>query len=351
MLVDHATLTVCSGKGGDGSNNLHHAKGVAKGGPDGGDGGNGGDVVLVGDPHLDTLASYARRRLITAEDGEKGRKKACYGKRGETLELPLPLGCQVFDTSNDELLVDVISEGQRFMVAAGGKGGRGNIHFATPTHQTPREFEEGGEPVELEIRLELKLIADIGLVGLPNAGKSTMLSRVSKARPKVADYPFTTLGPQLGMIDLPGERRLVVADLPGLIEGAASGAGLGHDFLRHVERTSFLLHLLDAAPPDGSSPADNHRLIRHELSSFSPVLLEKRELIALNKIDLIPEDEREDFIDQMARELGMPEGERPMVVSGATGLGVRELLEACWSEVQNSKNGGLKSDSSGWGVG
>lgn len=348
MLVDHATFTVRSGKGGDGSNSLHHAKGLAKGGPDGGDGGNGADVVFVGDPHLDTLASYARRRLIVAEDGENGRKKSCYGKRGETLELPLPLGCQVYDTSTNELLVDIVAEKQRFVVAAGGKGGRGNIHFATPTHQTPREFEEGEEPVELEIRLELKLIADIGLVGLPNAGKSTMLSRVSKARPKVADYPFTTLGPQLGMIDLPGERRLVVADLPGLIEGAASGAGLGHDFLRHVERTSFLLHLLDAAPPDGSSPADNYRSIRHELSSFSPLLLEKRELIALNKIDLIAEDEREAFISRMAHELGMPEGERPMVVSGATGQGVRELLEACWVEVQNSKDGGLKSGSTGW---
>jgi len=351
MLVDHATFTIRSGKGGNGSNSLHHSKGLVKGGPDGGDGGNGGDVVLVGDPHLDTLASYARRRLITAPDGENGRKKECYGKRGEALELPLPLGCQVFDTATGELLVDIVSPDQRHVVAEGGKGGRGNIHFATPTHQTPREFEEGGEPVELEIRLELKLIADIGLVGLPNAGKSTMLSRVSKARPKVADYPFTTLGPQLGMIDLPGERRLVVADLPGLIEGAASGAGLGHDFLRHVERTSFLLHLLDASPPDGSSPADNHRAIRHELSSFSPLLLEKRELIALNKIDLIPEDEREEFIDRMASELGMPEGERPMVVSGAIGLGVRELLEECWVEIQNSKSGGLKSKSSGWGAG
>lgn len=351
MLVDHATFTVRSGKGGDGSNSLHHAKGLVKGGPDGGDGGNGGDVVFVGDPHLDTLASYARRRLITAQDGEKGRKKSCYGKRGETLELKLPLGCQVFDASSGELLVDIVSADQRFVVAAGGKGGRGNIHFATPTHQTPREFEEGGEPVEVEVRLELKLIADVGLVGLPNAGKSTMLSRVSKARAKIADYPFTTLGPQLGMIDLPGERRLVVADLPGLIEGAASGAGLGHDFLRHVERTSFLLHLLDAAPPDGSNPAENYRAIRHELSSFSPLLLEKRELIALNKIDLIDENERESFIKTMALELGLPEGERPMTVSGATGLGVRELLEACWNEVRRSKDGGLKSGSSAWSTG
>ena len=221
MLVDHTIITVRSGRGGNGSNSLHREKFIPKGGPDGGDGGDGGSVVLIGDPHLDTLAAYGRRRLLKAEHGEHGSKRECYGRRGADLELRVPLGSQVFDTETGDLIADIVRADQRFIAAPGGKGGRGNAHFATPTHQTPREFEEGGEPVERRLRLELKLIADVGLVGIPNAGKSTMLARVSQARPKVADYPFTTLVPQLGMVDLPGDRRLVLADLPGLIEGAA----------------------------------------------------------------------------------------------------------------------------------
>ena len=349
MLVDHATIRVRSGRGGDGSNSLHREKFVPKGGPDGGDGGKGGDVILVGDPHLDTLAGFVRRRLLAAEDGEPGRKNECYGRAGEDLMVPLPLGCQVFDEDDGALVVDLTEAGQRFVIARGGRGGRGNVHFATPTHQTPREFETGGEPVERSLRLELKLIADVGLVGLPNAGKSTMLSRISKARPKVADYPFTTLGPQLGMIDLPGERRIVVADLPGLIEGAADGAGLGHDFLRHVERTTLLLHLLDAAPPDGSDPAENYHRIRHELGSFSPVLAEKPELIALNKIDLVPTGERERFVERIAGAVGCPKGTRPLVVSGASGEGVRALLESCWSRLAEFRTAPSAARERSWG--
>jgi GTP-binding protein len=233
----------------------------------------------------------------------------------------------------------------------GGKGGHGNVHFATPTHQTPREFEEGGEPVERRLRLELKLIADVGIVGLPNAGKSTMLARVSQARPKVADYPFTTLVPQLGMVDLPGERRLVLADLPGLIEGASGGAGLGHDFLRHIERTSVLLHLIDAAPPDRSDPVANYQAIRAELANFSPVLAEKPELVALNKIELVPEEERGAFVERIAGAIGFSKGERPLSVSGATGEGVREMLEACWNTLLDSRKSRTEASrtSSGWG--
>ena len=348
MLVDHATILIRSGKGGDGSNSLHREKFVPKGGPDGGDGGKGGDVLLVADPHLDTLAAFARTRLLAAEDGAAGRKNECFGRSGEDLVVRLPLGCQVFDEQNGDLIVDLVEPEQSFVVAQGGRGGRGNVHFATPTHQTPREFEKGGEAVERSIRLELKLIADIGLVGLPNAGKSTMLSRVSQARPKVADYPFTTLGPQLGMIDLSNDRRMVVADLPGLIEGAASGAGLGHDFLRHVERTTFLLHLLDAAPPDESDPANNYHTIRHELASFSPVLADKPELIALNKIDLIPEEQREAFIERVAGAIGFPKGERPMLVSGVSGEGVRPLLESCWTQLQLMRDAGKSSLPGAW---
>lgn len=350
MLVDHTIITVRSGRGGNGSSSLRREKYVPKGGPDGGDGGDGGSVVFVGDQHLDTLAPYARRRLLKAEHGEHGSNRECYGRRGTDLELPVPLGCQVFDEERDELIADIVRPGQRFIAAPGGKGGRGNVHFATPTHQTPREFEEGGEPVEVRLRLELKLIADIGLVGLPNAGKSTMLSRVSQARPKVADYPFTTLVPQLGMVDLPGERRLVLADLPGLIEGAADGAGLGHDFLRHIERTSVLLHLLDSVPPDGSDPVANYRTIRSELANFSPVLAEKPELIALNKIELVPEDERDAFVERIAGAIGFPDGERPLVVSGATGEGVRAMLEACWDSLVESRESGSDDNhaQSGW---
>ena len=351
MLVDHATILIRSGKGGNGSNSLHREKFIPKGGPDGGDGGKGGDVILIGDPHLDTLAAFARRRLFEAESGAGGSKNECYGRSGEDLLIRLPLGCQVFDDDSGELIVDIVKEEQTFVAALGGRGGRGNVHFATPTHQTPREFEKGGEAIERSIRLELKLIADVGLVGLPNAGKSTMLSRVSQARPKVADYPFTTLGPQLGMIDLPDDRRVVIADLPGLIEGAASGAGLGHDFLRHVERTTVLLHLLDASPPDGSDPAANYHAIRHELASFSPILAEKPELIALNKIDLIPEDQRESFIERVAGAIGFPKQQRPMLVSGVSGEGVRQLLEACWNQLVEVRQEGHPSARDAWGAG
>ena len=349
MLVDHIIITVRSGAGGNGSNSLRREKYVPKGGPDGGDGGDGGSVILVGDPHLDTLAPFMRRRLCKAEPGQRGRGKECYGRRGADLELPVPLGCQVFDADDDQLLADITRPDQRYVAARGGKGGRGNIHFATPTHQTPVEFEEGEEPVERRLRLELKLIADVGLVGLPNAGKSTMLSRISHAQPKIADYPFTTLVPQLGMVDLPGERRLVIADIPGLIEGAAGGAGLGHDFLRHIERTSLLLHLVDCAPPDGTDPAENYRTIRSELATFSPILAEKPELIALNKIELIDEDEREGFIERFAGQVGFPRGERPLVVSGATGEGVREMLESCWTELSDARERRAGTHDAGWG--
>lgn len=348
MLVDHTIITVRSGRGGRGSNSLRREKYIPKGGPDGGDGGDGGSVVFVGDAHLDTLAPFARRRLFKAESGRNGSGKECYGRRGADLELPVPLGCQVHDEDTGELIADIVHADQRFLAAAGGKGGRGNIHFATPTHQTPTEFEEGGEPVERRLRLELKLIADVGLVGLPNAGKSTMLSRISHAQPKIADYPFTTLVPQLGMVDLPGERRLVVADIPGLIEGAAGGAGLGHDFLRHIERTTILLHLLDCAPPDGTDPIENYRTIRNELATFSPELAEKPEVIALNKVELLDPSERETFVEQVAGKLGYPRGERPLLVSGATGEGVREVLETCWERLAETRSR-REGARDGWG--
>lgn len=338
MLLDNTFITIRSGQGGRGSGSLRQEKYVPKGGPDGGDGGDGGSIVLVGDAHLDTLAPYGHRRLLKAEAGGNGGSRGLYGKRGSELQLPMPLGCQVFDAETDELLCDLTVADQRFVAAVGGRGGRGNIHFATPTHQTPREFEEGGEPIERTLRLELKLIAEVGLIGMPNAGKSTMLARLSKAKPKIASYPFTTLVPQLGMAELPGLRRLVFADIPGLIEGAASGAGLGHDFLRHIERTTLLLHLIDIAPIDGSDPVKNYETVRGELAGFSPLLAEKPELVVLNKIELLDPDEREQVIERTAGAIGFPRGERPLVVSGATGEGVREMLEACWSRLETLRN-------------
>jgi GTP-binding protein len=227
----------------------------------------------------------------------------------------------------------MVEPGQEFIVAKGGTGGRGNDRFKTPTNQAPTECEQGGETVERKIRLELKLIADVGLIGLPNAGKSTLLGAISRATPKIADYPFTTLRPQLGIAELPGERRLVCADIPGLIEGASEGAGLGHEFLRHIERTATLVHLLDCCPSDGSDPVANWKTVRAELEAFSPELAEKPELVAFNKIDLLPEEERAATLKRLRSKLKLGPGEG-VAISGATTAGVRDLLEKAWSMVQ-----------------
>jgi GTP-binding protein len=344
MLVDHAIITVRSGRGGNGSASFRREKGIPKGGPDGGDGGKGGDVVLVGDAHLDTLAEFAFKVHFFAKPGERGARKKQHGHAGDDLRVRLPLGCLVYDAETDELLVDMVEPGQEFIVARGGTGGRGNDRFKTPTNQAPTECEQGGEPIERKIRLELKLIADVGLIGLPNAGKSTLLGAISRATPKIADYPFTTLRPQLGIAELPGERRLVCADIPGLIEGASEGAGLGHEFLRHIERTATLVHVLDCCPSDGSDPVANWKTVRAELEAFSPELAEKPELIAFNKVDLVPEGEREALLKRLRSRLKLaPEGS--VTVSGATGLGVRDLLERAWRLVRGADTAG----ESGWG--
>lgn len=336
MLVDTAQITVRSGRGGNGSAAFRREKGVPKGGPDGGDGGRGGHVILVGDAHLDTLVEFAFKVHFFAQEGENGQKKKCHGKDGADLRIRLPLGCLVFDAATDELLVDIREPGQEFIVAKGGRGGRGNDHFKTPTHQAPTECEQGGEPQELDLRFELKLIADVGLIGLPNAGKSTLLKAISRANPKVAPYPFTTLTPQLGLAELPGDRRLVVADIPGLIEGASEGAGLGHDFLKHIERTSVLVHLVDVVPADGSDPVANYRTIRKELTAFSPELAHKPELVAFNKLDLVAEEEREPLLKRLRSRLRLTKNECASI-SGATGDGRQGLLEQCWTLVREAK--------------
>ena len=334
MIVDSAQILVKSGKGGDGCVSFLRMKYIPKGGPNGGDGGGGGSVDLLADPEVETLLDFAGRHHWKAQNGEAGRGKSQHGKKGEDLVVRLPPGTLVYHADTDELLVDLNQEGMTHRIAEGGKGGRGNERFATPTHQTPREAEPGGEAVEIPLRLELKLIADVGLVGKPNAGKSTLLSAVSAATPKIADYPFTTMVPQLGIAELVGGgvdgygRRLVVADIPGLIENASGGAGLGTRFLRHIERTRLLVHLLDPQPDDGTEPADNYYAVRQELVNHSPLLAQKRELIALSKMDLVGDEEDHAAAKQILEEqLGKP----VLTFSAASRLGLTELLEAAWS--------------------
>jgi GTP-binding protein len=342
MLIDRATIFVRGGKGGDGCVSLRREKYVPKGGPDGGDGGHGGSVVLVGDESLDTLLGFTYSPHFRAEKGQPGKGKSMTGGDGTDCVVPVPLGTLVYEASDGALLGDISAAGQSLVVARGGRGGFGNEHFKSATNQTPRNATPGAEGEEFTLRLELKLIADVGLVGKPNAGKSTMLRAMSRATPKVADYPFTTRSPHLGIAELGGERRLVIADIPGLIEGASAGAGLGHEFLRHIERTSVLVHLLDVAPTDGTDPAANYRAIRAELGEHSGVLADKPEIVVLNKIDLVPPDERSDMIELIAETL---RADGFLVTSGATREGVNELLEACWKMV------GKDSRMPGWGNG
>jgi GTP-binding protein len=331
MFVDEAIIHVKAGDGGHGCVSFRREKYIPKGGPDGGDGGNGGSVIFVADASKDTLLDFAGRHHWNAERGEGGMGKKMSGHSGEDLVIQVPPGTLVYDHDHSTLLADLDAPEKRVVLARGGKGGRGNWHFRSPTNQAPRYAEPGTEGQERTLKLELKLIADVGLVGMPNAGKSTLLRAISAARPKVADYPFTTLDPQLGIVDLIGDRRMVFADIPGLIEGAQHGAGLGHAFLRHIERTKVIVHLLDLYPLDGSDPAENYRKIRGELESFSPVLANKREVIAANKMDLAVDDEA---LVNLRRELT---GKEIFPISGVSRQGVEKLLEVLWSILQEQK--------------
>jgi len=341
MLVDEAIIHVRSGRGGDGVSHFRREKSIMKGGPDGGDGGRGGHVILVGDAHLDTLVEFQHRPHLFAKNGENGAKKKCHGADAPDLLVRVPLGTTVRDAETDEFVADIVDDGEQVVVAAGGRGGLGNDRFKTATHQAPTECTPGGEAVERSLRLELRLIADIGFVGLPNAGKSTLLGASTRAQAKVGAYPFTTRRPQLGIAELPGDRRIVCADIPGLIEGASEGAGLGHDFLRHIERTRAIVHLVDLAPLDGSKPAENYRAIREELHAFSPALAEKPEIVVFSKLDLVPEEERAKRIRRLSTELGLASrgaagDDEPVVISAATGEGIRALLERCYALVKGT---------------
>jgi GTP-binding protein len=331
VFIDQAVISIRAGNGGRGAVSFRREKYVPKGGPDGGNGGDGGSVIAVADENVHTLLDFRGVHHWEADDGEPGGAKDCSGKAGQDRVLRLPAGTLLYDDETGRLIAD-LGHGDRSVVARGGRGGFGNAHFRSSTNQAPQRAEPGEQGESLKLRLELKLIADVGLIGMPNAGKSTLLAAVSRAHPKIADYPFTTLSPQLGIAQLDPSRRIVVADIPGLIEGASRGAGLGHDFLRHIERTRVLVHLLDIQPADRSDPADNYRTIRNEIAAYSPLLAEKAEVIAVNKIDLVPdEQERARLVKDLCVNLRLGGRDRVVEVSGAAHQGTRQLLDLLWT--------------------
>jgi GTP-binding protein len=329
MFLDEVDIVVFAGDGGDGCVSFRREKYVPRGGPDGGDGGNGGSVNLVADESLNTLQHLAGKHHWRAKRGGRGMGKTCHGRNGADVHIRVPPGTLVYDAERRILLKDLVMPGQEVCVAEGGKGGRGNTRFKSPTHQAPREFEPGQPGRQRHLHLELKLVADAGLVGKPNAGKSTLISHLSAARPKIADYPFTTLHPCLGIVELRGFRRFVMADIPGLIEGAHEGAGLGDEFLRHIERTRVLVHVVDLCPPVGDA-VDDYRSIRSELRQHSPSLAAKPEIIAANKMDLTGARER---LQRFRREI---DGEI-LAISAVTGEGLERLAETIWRALGDEK--------------
>lgn len=325
MFADRAKIIIKSGKGGDGHVSFRREKYVPNGGPDGGDGGKGGDIIFEVDEGMNTLADYRHKRKFSAQNGEEGGKRNCHGKKGEDLILKVPEGTIIREAETDKVIADMSGENRRQIVLKGGNGGLGNQHYATSTMQAPKYAKPGQEAMELEVKLELKVIADVGLVGFPNVGKSTLLSRVTNAQPKIANYHFTTLNPNLGVVDFE-DGGFVIADIPGLIEGASEGIGLGHEFLRHIERTKVMIHIVDAASVEGRDPIEDIRAINKELEAYNPKLLEKPQVIAANKIDAIYEGENE--IIQKLRETFEPEGIEVYPISAVSGKGVKELLYA-----------------------
>src|SRR6478609_1264553 len=306
-FVDEAEITVSAGNGGNGSVSFRREKFIPLGGPDGGDGGDGGSVWLQSDENLNTLVDFRHQRQFRAQRGQNGMSREAYGKSGEDVTIRVPVGTEVINVATEGIIGDLTENGQRLLVARGGEGGRGNVHFKSSVNRAPRKATSGSTGEERELRLELKLLADVGLLGFPNAGKSTFIRAVSAATPKVADYPFTTLYPNLGVVSVEPHRSFVIADIPGLIEGAAEGAGLGSLFLRHVQRTRLLLHLVDLAPMEGgveASPAEQVRAIEHELRKYDPGMLEKPRWLVLNKADLLFEDEARERAEEVVRELG-----------------------------------------------
>ncbi len=325
MFTDRTKIIIRSGKGGDGHVSFRREKYVPAGGPDGGDGGCGGSVIFEIDRGLNTLYGFRNRRKFSAGDGEEGSKRKRHGKNGEDIVLKVPEGTVVKDAASGKVIADLSGGNSRVVVLKGGRGGKGNMNYATPTMQAPRYAQPGQDAMELEVILELKVIADVGLIGFPNVGKSTILSRLSNAKPKIADYHFTTLSPNLGIVDPDGGNGFVMADIPGLIEGASEGAGLGHEFLRHIERTRVLIHVVDAASAEGRDPVEDIKKINGELANYHAGLENKRQVIAANKIDAIyAEEGAEDPIGRIRRACES-EGVPVFPVSAVTGEGLKEL--------------------------
>ncbi|MBR1873471.1 MAG: GTPase ObgE [Eubacterium sp.] len=321
---DKATIRIRSGDGGDGHVSFRREKYVANGGPDGGDGGRGGDLIFEVDPGINTLSDFRYKQKYFAGNGEPGGKRRCHGADGEDLVVKVPAGTIVREASTGQVITDMSYENEREVILKGGRGGKGNMNYATPTMQAPKYAQPGKPGIELEVILELKLIADVGLVGFPNVGKSTLLSNVSNAKPKIANYHFTTLDPNLGVVDLKGG-GFVIADIPGLIEGAADGVGLGHDFLRHIERTRVIVHVVDAASVEGRDPVEDIRAINKELAEFNEELTKRPQIIAANKLDCLYGTDRDNAVKKLKDEFE-PQGIPVMPISAATKEGVTELL-------------------------
>lgn len=333
-FIDEARIQVRAGNGGDGASSFRREKFVPYGGPDGGDGGKGGDIVFIADPGRSTLTELRGKSLWKAEHGVNGLGKRMYGRRGKPTEIRVPVGTRVFDDDTGEILCDLTDEDVAVVIAEGGRGGLGNVHFKTSTNRTPRKATPGKPGQELTLKLELMLMADVGLLGFPNAGKSTFISRVSAARPKVADYPFTTLVPSLGVVDMGIDGSFVIADIPGLIEGAADGAGLGHRFLKHVQRTRVLLHLLSLGPDELTPPEERYASIRAELGRYDEDLTRRPELIALTKTDLVDAEHLEEARAAVAEAAG---GATVHALSSVRGDGVRPMLGLLWQQVLAQK--------------
>lgn len=324
MFADRAKIYIRSGKGGDGHVSFRRELYVPNGGPDGGDGGKGGDVIFEVDEGLNTLGDYRHKRKYAAQDGQEGGKRRCHGANGQDIVLRVPEGTVIKEAESGKVIADMSGDNRRQILLRGGRGGKGNQHYATATMQVPKYAQPGQAAQELYVYLELKVIADVGLVGFPNVGKSTFLSRVTNARPKIANYHFTTLNPNLGVVDLDGTDGFVIADIPGLIEGASEGLGLGHQFLRHIERTRVIIHMVDAASTEGRDPIDDIHKINKELEAYNPEIAKRPQVIAANKIDAIYQED-EDPVEAIRKEFE-PKGIRVFAISAVSGQGVRELL-------------------------
>lgn len=330
MFIDLAEIYIKAGDGGNGSVSFHREKYIAAGGPDGGDGGDGGNLIFQADKHLRTLADFRYRKSYKAERGGDGAKKRCKGKKGTDLIVSVPCGTLVRDKETGLIIADITKDGQKEIIAKGGKGGKGNVHFATSTRQIPNFAQNGTPGEERSIILELKLLADVGLIGYPNVGKSTLLSTVSSAKPKIANYHFTTLSPNLGVVSMGEGDSFVIADIPGLIEGAHEGVGLGHDFLRHVERTRILIHVIDIASLEGRDPMEDFHTINQELRKYNPDLAKRPQIVAANKVDVLADETvMENFIEQMGKI-----GHKVFSISAATGNGVKELINYVYEQVK-----------------